>query len=151
MAIMWVGCIIFTNRKSSFQGWIIQIRWCNYPSWLSPTFAHFDGMSVPGFGKVMPLTSDGRLFIVPKPGHTAGHQSVVLVDNNISYLFAGDTSFTEVQMKAVGTAAIAANPNQMRQTLSNIQQYAKSNPTVYLPSHDHETRLHLQNNLTVQV
>lgn len=122
---------------------------CNYPTWLSPSFTRFEGHSVAGFTHTMPLTRQGDVLIVPTPGHTAGHQSVILIDHAASYFFAGDTSFNEEQLKTGGTAGIAANPGQMRRTLSSIRAYTQAHPTIYLPSHDHDLRQRLQQRQTV--
>ncbi|MEM8529951.1 MAG: N-acyl homoserine lactonase family protein [Chloroflexota bacterium] len=124
---------------------------CRYPAWLSPTFSRFDDGSLPGFERVMQLTRAADVFIVPTPGHSPGHQSVMLVEDDMTYFFAGDASFDEAQMLAGGTAGIASQPAQMRQSLSAIRTYAQSTPTVYLPSHDPALRDRLQNRTTVQI
>lgn len=124
---------------------------CRYPEWLSPTFSRFDDGSFPGFEHVMQLTRAADVFIVPTPGHSPGHQSVMLVEEDVTYFFAGDASFDECQMLSGGTAGIASQPAVMRQSLSAIRTYAQSTPTIYLPSHDHESRDRLQNRSTVQI
>ena len=124
---------------------------CRYPAWLSPTFSRFDDGSLPGFERVMQLTSAADVFIVPTPGHSIGHQSVMLVDDDTTYFFAGDASFDEAQMLAGGTAGIASQPAKMRQSLSAIQTYTQATQTIYLPSHDPNLRDRLLNRSTVQI
>ncbi len=122
---------------------------CRYPADFAPTFARFADGSLPGFARVMSLTRAQDVFIVPTPGHSEGHQSVVLVDDGVSYFFAGDASFDEQQMLAGGTAGIAAQPAAMRSSLDAIHTYAVSTPTVYLPSHDPALRERLANRSVV--
>lgn len=124
---------------------------CLYPDWLNPTLVRFDAADLPGFSQAFALTAAEDMLIVPTPGHSAGHQSVILRDSERSYFFAGDTSFDEAQMLAGGTAGIALDPAQSRQTLASIRTYCAQNPTVYLPSHDHETATRLRDAQTVQV
>ncbi|GAB4528266.1 MAG: N-acyl homoserine lactonase QqlR [Anaerolineae bacterium] len=122
---------------------------CHYPDWMNPTFSRFTSGALTGFPNVMSLTGADNVFIVPTPGHTVGHQSVVLVENDLTYFFAGDTSFDQAQMLAGGTAGIAQEPANMRRTAEAIRTYAQAHPTVYLPSHDPELRTRLQNQTTV--
>lgn len=117
---------------------------CRYEPWLAPTFTRFDTGSLPGFEQIMQVTKAGDVVIVPTPGHSEGHQSVILLDGELSYFFAGDASFTEKQMLAGGTAGIAAQPALMRESLAAIRTFAQSQPTIYLPSHDSDLRMRLQ-------
>lgn len=123
---------------------------CKHPTWLNPTFSNFTEAGVAGFARVMPLTQAGDVFIVPTPGHSMGHQSVVLTDSDgTAYFFAGDASFDEAQLLAGGTAGIASDPVAMRASLAAIRQFAASTPTVYLPSHDPALRTRLTNRQTI--
>lgn len=110
---------------------------CLYPDWLQPTRVQFAPNDLPGFGRAYPLTDN--VLIVPTPGHTNGHQSVLVWESERSYMLAGDTSFDEAQMLTGGVAGIASDPAASRQTLANIRTYSAAHPTVYLPSHDPET------------
>lgn len=108
----------------------------HYPEWLSPTLVTFESDPIVQFQGSYPITKANDLFIVPTPGHSNGHQSVILRDGDTHYFFAGDTSFDEAQLLNIDTAGIVSNPSQSRQTLRNIQAYTQQFNTVYLPSHD---------------
>jgi len=67
-------------------------------------------------GVCAPLTQDGRLWLVPTPGHTPGHQSLLLrggtgPDGTLwpDILFAGDLAFTQDQLLAGQIPGITAN------------------------------------------
>jgi glyoxylase-like metal-dependent hydrolase (beta-lactamase superfamily II) len=122
---------------------------CHYPDWLEPTLSRFEGGALPGFKRVMQLADN--VFIVATPGHTAGPQSLLLEDEGLSYLFAGDTSFNEDQLLTDGIAGIASEPATSRTTFANIRAYAAAVPTVYLPSHDPALRTRLQGRRTVSI
>ena len=50
------------------------------------------------FGAVMPLTERGDIFVIPTPGHTAGHQSVVIDLGDRRIILAGDAAFDDAQV-----------------------------------------------------
>ncbi len=77
-----------------------------------------------------------NLWLVPTPGHSFGHQSVLLEHEGTAYLFAGDTSFSQKQLIEEGVAGICADFTQARQTYQRIKTFARETPLVYLPSHD---------------
>lgn len=54
--------------------------------------------SHPVFGPVMPLTSAGDVFVAATPGHTAGHQSVVIDLGDRQVVLAGDAAFDDDQV-----------------------------------------------------
>ncbi|MDX1995319.1 MAG: N-acyl homoserine lactonase family protein [bacterium] len=128
--------------------------YCRYPDWLNPTRVEFTPGHLPGhlphFPRTKSLTRAGDVLIVPTPGHTEGHQSVVLLDGDTTYFFAGDTSFTEAQLLAGKLGGIALKPREGRETMRQIRAYAGSRPTVYLPSHDPDSRRRLLEQATIQ-
>lgn len=115
----------------------------HYPDWLDPTFSRFDRNPIAEFAGSQTVTRAGDVFIVPTPGHSLGHQSVVLRDGDQHYFFAGDTTFDDVQLRAVATAGIAADPGVSRDTVRAILAYCSQFNTVYLPSHDPQSRARL--------
>ena len=75
---------------------------------------------------------------MPTPGHTLGHLSVIVQDDESTLFFAGDTSYTQQLMLSQSVDGVAANEAQALQTLQRILEYSKGTPIVYLPSHDPE-------------
>ncbi|MEM6427803.1 MAG: MBL fold metallo-hydrolase [Deinococcota bacterium] len=122
---------------------------CLYPDWLEPTLVNFQTDDTPVFARSYPLTQARDVRIVPTPGHTNGHQSVVLFDEDYTYFFAGDTSRDEETMLGDTSQAIAVDPTNLRVTTTKIRQYAMENPTIYLPSHDDMSATRLVERATV--
>ena len=83
----------------------------------------------------MPLTTRGDVLIVPTPGHTPHHVSV-LVCGEPSFLLAGDTSYNQALLLAGKVDGVSPDPRVTRRTLANILALGRERPLVYLPSHD---------------
>lgn len=62
-------------------------RW---PSGLRPTLVDPQGDPVGPFEASHDVAGDGRLLLVPAPGHTPGHLGLIVRDGERSYLCAGD-------------------------------------------------------------
>ncbi len=121
-----------------------------FPQWLKPRFITHEA-NIP-LGELSandnPFQAAHRiasgLYAIPTPGHTLGHQSVLLIENGVAYCFAGDASFTEQQLLAGKIAGICINPNAARETYRRFKTLAGRIPLVYLPSHDPESAERLQ-------
>jgi len=122
------------------QGYLPQ-RW---PRWWEPSFIRFDHGPFGPFEKSMSLTKKGDVLIIPTPGHTPHHVSLV-VRGSPSLFIAGDTSYNQqllIEGKVDGVSPIEA---VARQTLAQISALSKETPIVYLPSHDPESQSRLLN------
>jgi glyoxylase-like metal-dependent hydrolase (beta-lactamase superfamily II) len=108
-------------------------RW---PDWLRPNFVDFRPAEVGTFSESLTLTKAGDVMIVPTPGHTPGHMSVILQENGYSYFFAGDTSYTEQTMLNQVVDGVTPDPETARVTLDRILRFVQQANTIYLPSHD---------------
>lgn len=107
-----------------------------YPSWFDPhLIGHFDDMGGP-FESGHVLTQAGDVIIVPTPGHTPYHQSVILKTSEADFFFAGDASFTYSQIVSGFVPGINADRQVARQTLEKIKVYCRERSTICLPSHD---------------
>ena len=69
---------------------------------------------------------------------------IVKIDG-IGYFLAGDTSYTQELMLEKHPDGVSPNPENARQTMDKILQYAKAEPTVYLPTHDPNSEDRLKN------
>jgi glyoxylase-like metal-dependent hydrolase (beta-lactamase superfamily II) len=108
-------------------------RW---PGWFNPKTIPFQPTPFGTFDRSFPLTRDGKVMIVPTPGHTPGHVSVIVVDRDVSYFLAGDTTYTEQALLEQAVDGVSPSKTQALETLRRILTFARSTPTVYLPSHD---------------
>ena len=88
--------------------------------------------------------------LLPLPGHTPGHLSVICVDDAGNHvMLAGDATDTLEQLHARRADAVAPDPKVHVATLGLILEHCASNPTVYLPSHDPESAARLAGSVTV--
>jgi N-acyl homoserine lactone hydrolase len=126
------------KRASGFgakvQGYLPH-RW---PKWLFGPFA-----------QSMSLTSSGDVVVIPTPGHTRDHVSVV-VCGSPSYFLAGDTSYNQKLLLAGKVDGVSPDKEVSRQTMQKIVALAKERPLVYLPSHDPEGTERLRDRKTLQ-
>ncbi len=108
----------------------------HWPSWFAPRLVHFDGESFGPFVRSRRLTQAGDVILVPTPGHSPGHLSVVVQEPEQLVFLAGDASYTEQLLLDGVVDGVSTDPVAAQQTLRAIQQLTQTTPTVYLPSHD---------------
>ncbi len=106
------------------------------PAWFAPHLVAFNDGPVGPFPRSHRLTRAGDVLLVPTPGHTDGHQSVIVREGDIALVLAGDASYTERLMREGAVDGVAPHEAAARATVRRIQEYARDVPTVYLPSHD---------------
>ena len=114
-------------------------RW---PRWSEFEFIRFENDPIGPFLQSMPITRRGDVRIVPTPGHTPHHVSVI-VEGSPSLFLAGDTSYSQNLCLARKVDGVSLSPEISLQTIDRIRNLAEERPLVYLPSHDPdaETRL----------
>lgn len=112
---------------------------CLLPSWFNPRLVSFENSGIAGFERSYALTNSKDVICIPTPGHTHGHQSVVLRVNNYHIVFAGDASFTQDQIIHEKVAGICADKKAAKDSIHRIRTLAKAYPTIYLPTHDPES------------
>jgi len=108
----------------------------HWPSWFAPRQIDFQPQPFGAFPAHLPLTKAGDVLLVPTPGHSAGHMSVILREGEQSIFFAGDTSYTQQLLLDGKIDGVSSSDRIAHQTIQRIQAYIQSTPTVYLPSHD---------------
>ena len=72
-----------------------------WPDGLEPMLIDFEGEAVGPFRASYDVAGDGRLLLVPTPGHTAGHASLLVRDERQSWLLAGDLAHTAAEVQRV--------------------------------------------------
>jgi len=118
--------------KGMMMGCLPQ-RW---PIWFRPELVDMDGPPVGPFPASHPITKDGRIFMVPTPGHSVGHVSVVARGKDLTYFFAGDATYNEDNLRAGKADGVTYNPALSEATLAAIREFALNEPTIILPAHD---------------
>ena len=136
-------------RASGFGGQVQGYLPHRWPKWWQPEFVRYDDRSVGPFRQSMSLTSKGDVLIVPTPGHTPHHISVV-VCGTPSFFLAGDTSYTEGLLLEGKVDGVSPDLAIARKTLSQILALAEEQPLVYLPSHDPESAIRLEQESVLQ-
>jgi len=75
--------------KGKVVGGALPQRW---PIWLKPELVEMDGPAAGPSPASHPITQDGRIFLVPTPGHAVGHLSEVVSAEDVTYFIAGDVA-----------------------------------------------------------
>jgi glyoxylase-like metal-dependent hydrolase (beta-lactamase superfamily II) len=121
-----------------------------WPRWLAPRAVTFTGGPLGEFPASRPLTEAGDVVLVPTPGHTHGHLSVIVRrDGRPDLLLAGDASYTEQLMLDGVVDGVAADARAARDTLGRLQRHTRAHPTVYLPAHDPQSAARFEQGRTV--
>ncbi len=108
-------------------------RW---PRWFAPTSIVFEPKALGPFDRIHRVASDGSVVIVPTPGHTPGHVSVIVADGDVHYFLAGDTTYAQQALLSEQVDGVSGSESVAIQTMQTIRQYARSQPMIYLPTHD---------------
>ena len=121
------------------RGYLPQ-RW---PSWFDPKPLALSREPFGGFPLSRRLTADGAVVAVATPGHTANHLGVVVQRGDAMVFLAGDTSYTEQLMVEGKVDGVSPDEGVAMRTLEAIKSFAKTRPTIYLPTHDPDSAARL--------
>lgn len=109
---------------------------CRIPVDLQREAVAHEGPALGAFAGSHAITRDGAVALVPTPGHSPAHQSVLLRDGEFHWLFAGDAAFDLGQVQQQEVAGIVADVTVARDTLRRIQRQMAMAPTLFLSAHD---------------
>jgi glyoxylase-like metal-dependent hydrolase (beta-lactamase superfamily II) len=87
-------------------------------------------------GKVMPLTARGDVFVMETPGHTVGHQSVVIDLGARQIVLAGDAAFDDGQVAQAVIPGIVESRAQTLATYDILLRMKRQKPTLPMFTHD---------------
>ena len=121
-------------------------RW---PEWFSPEPIAFEPERFGPFERSYRVTKAGDVLIVPTPGHTPGHVSVVVNTEDVIFFLAGDTSYSESLLIKRMPDGVSPRASVAIDTMDRILRLADSQPLVYLPTHDPESVERLAEKRTV--
>ena len=88
--------------------------------------------------------ADGIYFIEAK-GHTKGNSIVIAENDGLFYMLHGDVTYTDAALKANKLSVVFEDVKAARETLDNVREFIRNNPTVYLSTHTPEAIEHLEN------
>ncbi|MDX6667110.1 MAG: hypothetical protein QOK04_490 [Solirubrobacteraceae bacterium] len=89
------GCEVLVTRTEwrRAAGWRGRVRGYlpqHWPPTIVPRLVDLDGPAVGPFASSLDLLGDGRLVLVPTPGHTPGHVSLLVRGDRRGFFLAGD-------------------------------------------------------------
>lgn len=89
------------------------------------------------FGQTFDLFGDGSVRLLSTPGHTAGHQSVLLRLAGREALLIGDAAFTWATLRDDATPFLLHDEHRFRRSLGEIAHYLRQTPgALAIPGHD---------------
>jgi N-acyl homoserine lactone hydrolase len=93
--------------------------------------------SFSGFARSLDLFGDGSVRVVSTPGHTLGHQSVVLRTRHGEVVVLGDAAYTERELHGDAQPLIVHDAHLHRRSLNEVARYREQTPAaVVIPGHD---------------
>jgi glyoxylase-like metal-dependent hydrolase (beta-lactamase superfamily II) len=111
------------QRAGGLRGRLLGYLPQHWPQDLTPRLVDFDGDAVGPFGRSHDLAGDGSLVLVPTPGHTPGHLSL-LVRGHRAWLCAGD---------------MAEDPDHLRAVAPEVDAFCREQQAIVLTAHDPST------------
>ena len=93
------------QSASGWQGQVSGYLPQHWPTWFDPTLISFAAASVGPFPLSYSVTRAQDVLLVPTAGHTAGHLSVVVLEDDHVLFLAGDTSYIQQLMLEEGWMA----------------------------------------------
>jgi len=108
-------------------------RW---PTWFAPVPIALTPARLGPFAQSFPVTPGGDIVVVPTPGHTPDHVSVIVRTDGRDYFLAGDATYTEAQLLERRSDGVSPKAPVSVATIDRIIEYCCATPTVYLPAHD---------------
>ncbi len=99
---------------------------------------HVDSFA--SFGASLDLFGDGSVRLVATPGHTAGHQSLVLRLRGREALLCGDAAYTRRAIDEDVTPLLMDDEHRWRRSLGEVRRFVQRTPgLVVIPGHDPDT------------
>lgn len=108
----------------------------HYPAWLSPRTVDFEGDPWENFESSIALTADGTVRLIPTPGHTLGHLSVVVEQPDHLVLISGDATYSEAALLAGTIDGVCQDGGAHRRSTALLRELCGRRPVVVVPSHD---------------
>ncbi len=146
--------LVASGELRSAGGWAGRVRGYlpqRWPAWFDPAPLDLTAEAVGPFARSRRLTRAGDVIAVAAPGHTADHVCVLVQDGDSTFLLAGDASYNEATMLDGKVDGVSPDEKVSVATLRAINDFARSRPTVYLPTHDPQSGDRLKNRRCVEV
>ncbi|MEM1121183.1 MAG: N-acyl homoserine lactonase family protein [Bacteroidota bacterium] len=122
---------VATSKKGEGLGYFKK----NWPTWFQPTLIEYTDGAEGNFAASKKITANGEVVVVPTPGHSVGHQSVLVKDDDKTTVLAGDLTYNLDTLKQEIADVVLMN-KEAQATVKAMHQYVRNQPSVYLSSHD---------------
>lgn len=109
---------------------------CRIPQDVQITPLAYKQGAVGVFPSTAALTEDGAISVVPTPGHSIGHQSVLIQDERKSVCIVGDAAFSLAQIQNEEIGGIVENHADAANSADLLKQQLEMIGTIMLPTHD---------------
>ncbi len=108
--------------------------------WRTVDYGAAEVESFESFGASLDLFGDGSVRLVATPGHSAGHQSVVLRLRGREALLCGDAAYTRRAIDEDVTPLLMDDEHRWRRSLREVRRFVQRTPgLVVVPGHDGDT------------
>lgn len=108
----------------------------HYPPSLQLRRIEFDREPWEVFEASFPLTEGGDVRLVPTPGHTKGHLSVVIEDAERLVLLTGDAAYSQRALLDGRIDGVAQDARAHRRSTAQLRELCRRRDVVIVPSHD---------------
>jgi N-acyl homoserine lactone hydrolase len=147
------GARILVAKKESENAFSLMGRISSIPETLpanfKPELFEFTSSPIQNFAQSYPLAEN--VWIIPTPGHTNNHVSVLVKRDNHWIVIAGDAAYSQAQMLRENMDGMNMNPRATIDSVRQIKSFCANNKTIFLPCHDPESARRLENLEFVQV
>lgn len=109
---------------------------CRIKSGRVPDSPTYTNSGIEGFEQSMALTRDGKVHIVPLPGHTPGHVGVAVTDGGRTWIMAGDATFDQGQSGRGALAGVTQDFDRAVASQLLLSRLWQRPNVVVLPAHD---------------
>lgn len=93
--------------------------------------------SFAGFAQSIDLFGDGSVRVVSTPGHTLGHQSVVLRTKHHEVLLTGDAAYTMGELEGQSRPLVIHDEHLYGRSLQEVRRYLEQTAdAIVIPGHD---------------
>ena len=120
-----------TSKKGPGSGYFKQ----NWPSWFNPTLITYEKDNNEDWSGVYALPGHSIISVVPTPGHSIGHQSVIVKDKEKTYVIGGDLTYNLDTLHDEIPNIVLLN-KEAKKSVEQIKDFVTEHDAIYLSSHD---------------
>ena len=124
-----------TSKKGPGSGYFTK----NWPDWFSPELITYGDGPEGNFSRSHQLQESKAITIVPTPGHSIGHQSVIIKHGKEHYFIGGDLTF-DLQTLSQHVPNVVLSNKDAQNSVRMADEYVKTHSCIFLSSHDWNAR-----------